>query len=233
MPRIFIFGSCVSRDILEIAEHKGLTLSDYFARSSFASLAGKPYSDPEALDRLESRFQRRMLSRDHDKSVFQIIHEAAFDILLVDFIDERFRITRDPGGAIATLSNEFLRVMSERNDSEVIDTNTDERRSLWRDGWGQFVDAVTASGQMHKLVVNKVYWDAAYSQPRPGAAYIDRMNNELDWYYGMVRETCPNAGWLTHSAEALASDPHHKWGPAPYHYSQEFYDDSMRDLVSR
>ncbi|WP_417702385.1 DUF6270 domain-containing protein [Pseudophaeobacter sp.] len=232
MSSIFIFGSCVSRDILEIASLKGLTLTDYYARSSFASLAGRPYTDHEALERLDSPFQKRILARDHDKSIFEAVQQASFDILLVDFIDERFRITRRPDGSIATMSNEFVRVMSEREDSEVIETNTDERRSLWLAGWKKFIDVIAATRQMEKIVINRVYWDTSYDRPRPGTPYIERMNDELDWYYEEVAESCPDAQWLSHPAPLLKSDSQHKWGPAPYHYSKEFYERSMRELIA-
>ncbi len=231
MPKIFIVGSCVTRDILDLAPEKNLELVDYFARSSFASLAGGVHDDAVSLEKLSSPFQRRVLRRDHDKSLFSAIAKAQFDIIAVDFIDERFKLLKTHTGGTATLSNEYEGCRANFDGEIIIDSGAQEKQDLWMKGWNTFVQVLRETGSLHKLVVNKVYWDIAYPLERPGINYINKMNNELDWYYQQVSKSLKSATWLLHPKENLTADLDHKWEPAPYHYVSSYYDQSMKDLV--
>lgn len=62
MKKVLIFGSCVTRDPfadLMISDSE-FEVKDYYARSSFASLAGKPIVGRD-LSKILSPFQRKMV----------------------------------------------------------------------------------------------------------------------------------------------------------------------------
>ncbi len=63
MKKICIFGSCVSRDIIEYDMKNNFELIDYYARSSFASLASSAMIEQSVLDNIQSSFQKRMVLR--------------------------------------------------------------------------------------------------------------------------------------------------------------------------
>lgn len=232
MPKIFIVGSCVTRDILDLAPEKNLELVDYFARSSFASLAGGVHDDAVSLEKLSSPFQRRVLSRDHDKSLLSAISKAEFDIIAVDFIDERFKLLKTQTGGIATLSNEYEGCRTSFDGEVIIDSGAQEKQELWIKGWNTFVQVLRETGKLNKLVVNEVYWDVEYPLERPGIDFINKMNRELDWYYQKVAGSLKNVTWLSHQKSHLAADLNHRWKPAPYHYVPSYYENSMKDLVN-
>lgn len=111
--RVAIFGSCVSRDIFSIVDDcRDLVLAGYYARCSLASLAANPWVDAAVLQSIESPFQRKMVRADMDKSFIRFLGDAKFDVLLFDFIDERFNLQRMKNGALVTLSNEYLSAAS-------------------------------------------------------------------------------------------------------------------------
>lgn len=64
--------------------------------------------DQAALDQILSPFQRRVVGYDMDKSFWQKLESLSFDLLLLDFIDDRFDLMRTKDGGLFTLSNEYV-----------------------------------------------------------------------------------------------------------------------------
>ena len=109
--RVSVFGSCISRDILDYDKEHFLP-GAYVARQSFiSSLSPSPdvCIDPERIN-LTSSFQRRVVGWDINKKAFEVLSDqkGPLDYLLVDFFEERFDLV-EFGGSIATYSNEFAR----------------------------------------------------------------------------------------------------------------------------
>jgi len=106
--RVLVFESCVSRDPFGdlINPSHMFSLIDYYARSSFASLSGKPLSEHLDLSMIESPFQRRMVERDLSKTFLDLdLNEV--DLIIIDFIDDRFPLIELEHGALCTVSDEF------------------------------------------------------------------------------------------------------------------------------
>ena len=90
--RVLIFGSCVSRDAFDFVTDGSVSIVDYYARSSFASaFHPDPVEDRFSAD-LASSFQRRQVRRDFSKTFPHAVRTSNFDLLLVDFTDERFQL---------------------------------------------------------------------------------------------------------------------------------------------
>ena len=107
--RLLIFGSCVSRDILNYPHDKTqLVLVDYYARCSIASLGLQPIEIPSTVQNISSKFQRRMVERDIRKDFLKDLAGLQFDVLLIDLIDERLNLYIEPGGKACTLSSELV-----------------------------------------------------------------------------------------------------------------------------
>ena len=107
--RLLIFGSCVSRDILNYPQaNTQLVLVDYYARSSIVSLGARPIEMPSAVQNIGSKFQRRMIERDIRKNFLNDLARLQFDVLLIDLIDEQFNLYVEPGGRVCTLTNELV-----------------------------------------------------------------------------------------------------------------------------
>lgn len=108
IKNVLIFGSCVSRDIFNLEYSLEFKVSDYYARSSLASLSSEAYENDSALNRISSPFQRRMVANDFSKEILTAGSKLeGCDVILIDLIDERFDLVVFPSGKIITNSAEF------------------------------------------------------------------------------------------------------------------------------
>ena len=98
--RVFIHGSCVSRDLLTVLEQHGHSVSFYSPRQSLIGLL-------RAVDRLASladattltsRFQQRVLDGTlrSDLTTQLATHAESTDVLMWDLVDERLGVYAVP-----------------------------------------------------------------------------------------------------------------------------------------
>jgi hypothetical protein len=227
---VFIVGSCVTRDAFELAGH-GYRIVDYVARSSFAcSMLRKPFPVPmEALDTagaVESNWQRRMVEIDLSRGLadrLDAIGAPGDTLLVVDFIDERFHLYR-LNGALATGSVELQRTRIEDNFPGVtkIRSGTDEHFALWQEGFRRFVAHARSLGL--EPIVNRVHWasrsvdETAFREP---AEYIAAADAYLERLYSVTDAL--DVPSIDYGATAFVATSAHKWGLAPFHYTEEVY----------
>jgi hypothetical protein len=227
LKKVFILGSCVSRDAINTADPLEFRLAAYYARSSFASLSGQPVVDLPALASIESNFQRRMVAADMDKSVLQEVQKGDYDILLVDFIDERFNVLKISDEQIVTISNEYKKAKNGSYQGKVLSNLSAEKFVYWKHGFDRFVDILKCSGHLSKLKILKVFWsDKTSNGVRIDAYtedYISQQNKYLNELYAYVSATLGSHYLVSFSDEDLMSDEDHRWGLEPFHYVPEFY----------
>lgn len=95
MIKINIYGSCVSRDIFEWDKEKQFCIPVYVARTSILSNLNTNIWNMNSTDiNLDSPFQREAVMTDLNKTVYDKFKSNMSDYLLIDFIDERFRIAK-------------------------------------------------------------------------------------------------------------------------------------------
>lgn len=243
--KVFILGSCVSRDPFEFAQKGDFEVVDYCARTSFASLGAPPFVDEKILQAIESSFQRRSVRGDMEKSVFSRMKDTEFDALLIDLIDERFGIALH-GTSIHTVSSEYRKGLYRPHPYQIVRADAAERLDYWNTGFAKFVDFIKSNGYEDKVVVNQVYWtfDGADSlNERYGCDYRDLMNSNLEYMYDQIRQELPKSKFISYGKDELLVDVNHKWGIEPYHYSRDvqlkqlsrlkyFFGDSVRDKAS-
>lgn len=110
--KIHIYGSCVSRDILEFDDANELEVVSYNGRSSFATLSPKNVlktissENYESLKSIDSNFQRRMVDFDFNNSILESTDNSNYDVLLIDLIDNRFNLG-EVDGKLVTISSAF------------------------------------------------------------------------------------------------------------------------------
>lgn len=235
MNRVFILGSCVTRDAFELSQAQDFTVKCYLARTSIASsFSFKREHNDIDLTKVSSAFQKRMIINDLlKKTKFELLKHN-FDWLIIDFIDERFDLFCYEDKSIFTLSAEFIDNVETPLEGNIIKSQTNEFFEYWRIGWDRFISFAEEYGFLHKVVVNKVYWtndifgggkvvDGSYK------GWIDKNNQWLDRLYNYV-ENKKNIQFLTYGEQELLAASDHKWGIQPYHYYQGFYIDFLRQL---
>lgn len=230
--RVLIHGSCVSRDSLELAPRQEIQLGGYSARSSLVSaFARRPTNLSGASALVRSSFQRRMLEADAQKSLPNVLRSVPYDLLLVDIVDERFnvlargeeRLTDSPG----LRESEFVAKRSAA--WRRIDSGSDEHF----EGWANALDRMLNVAATLPRPVPVAFLDAGWATTVDGSrtdspSHAGRTPQEANALYERYREyfcaKIPAGQVIRPSVNLTVSDPEHKWGLAPFHYVQGFYD---------
>jgi hypothetical protein len=203
----------------------------YVARTSMASIGMPPVGDARAREvvaNLASAFQRRMLLNDLDKTTLALIADTPHDVLLVDCIDERFPLVRD-GKTWFSYSGELQAGGLSLDARDTIAPDSDAFVEAWIAGFERFLAHVDVS----RVVVNRALWAERF--PDGGAVsslpWIRRSNAQLRRLYDAIaqRWVLPS---IDYPDEVVVADPKHRWGVAPYHYAQPFYEHTIACLRS-
>lgn len=234
---ILIYGSCVSRDALEFDTIKEIKLNDYFARSSLASSMSSIKIDNIPTKNIASSFQRRMVESDLNKDLYQVIKNSNYDILLLDFIDERFDLWISPKGAVCTISNELLTSGCTPPKNEVIKSGSEQWFSYWESGWITLLDLLNKTGNIHKLLINEVYWSKSTANgsdylPTYSSVGIDAANVTLKKIYDRIKRDISHSQLIMFESNDLIGSDSHKWGKSPFHYQDFLYKKIILGLYS-
>lgn len=234
MLKIAILGSCVSRDAIEFAAEGDFKLVGYFARSSLASLASKPTSLPAGIEKELSNFRLRMVAADHDKSSLKKLVDLDFDILILDLIDERFNLLEQSDGSIVTLSAEYMAAVKNKPVGRVIKSGSLRHIELWREGVVKIIDALARSGKLDRVVINKVFWSKKDGEGKflasPDLKIIDNANQFLLDRYLDLERLMRDCKFFSYVEDLFQANLSHKWGVSPFHYKDEFYLETLRQL---
>lgn len=224
-PRVFIYGSCVSRDAFRGTG--GPELVDYVSRSAMGSAFSVP---PGVIPNVDvslnpSAFQRRMVTYDHEKSLGRLLKDATFDILLLDFIDERLPLVRINNSYI-TYSPEVQRCGFTPASEDLVVAGSDEYYALFKNGFELLLQNVDSN----RIYVSRAYWAVIDDNGNPlGGDSVDFHNGVLERLYEIAAEY-PGIRFIEYSKDQVVGDSLHKWGASPFHYVSDFYDQTRRVL---
>ncbi|WP_086250937.1 DUF6270 domain-containing protein [Campylobacter devanensis] len=224
--KLLIFGSCVSRDALEYDKDNSFELVGHFARSSFASLISKPCVDLEVINSIESKFQKQMVLQDMDKSFYHYIKNNEFDILLVDLIEERFHLVLNEDGSMLTYSAEYKN--AQKNNVKLLNRYHEKKFNLWFSGFSRLISILKSLNKLDKIYINEVFWSNNLNLISQD--YLEQSNAFLSKMYEKIREYIPKSQFITYDNNLFYCNENHKWGGAPYHYCDEFYQSTIEQL---
>ncbi|HHJ1299046.1 MULTISPECIES: DUF6270 domain-containing protein [Pseudomonas] len=241
IKNLLIYGSCVSRDIFNLEESRDFKLTDYYARSSMASLSSEAYENDHALSHIPSAFRRRMVACDFSKEILSAKDKfSTADVILIDLIDERFDLISLPSGQLLTNSNELAESALLKDDSVLgyttIKQGTPERRELWLQGMRKFFEFLKEIDKLDQVIINKVFWSSKFENeadiPFPVAQpFIEKANQELSWMYEALRSVLREDQFLDFSPSLLTADEQHRWGPSPFHYCKNYYREALAQII--
>ena len=252
---INIFGSCVSRDMLEFDHKKHFNLLQYFARQSiFSSVATPVGIDPQQLQ-ISSNFQNKLVLHDFRKDVFEILGSQPGEVLLLDLIDERYPLAKI-GDSVVTYSNE-LAVSGYLKQPLLLDKRKFYKWELappfflhrvpdWKMGRESIIRKLqTFCFQLKKvyradqIILHEVYFSNRYldengisrSFPIYHLWNNDRKNEMFSYLYKTIVDTLPGIQRIAIS-ENFQADAGHKWGLAPMHFQKQYYEAVMKQLYA-
>lgn len=236
-----IHGSCVSRDIFNLDSNGAVRHGSYFARHSLFSAIAEPGVLSAEDVPLSSAFQRRMVSRDVTKTMFDEMQRSRGDALIVDFVDERYQLSR-LDGTLVTVSSELV-------NSKLLPGNAPKLRRRTADGWT--IDGVSAREMMgvycerlariyppenillHRAMNADTYFNKKgklkkFIGPRAVAARED--NEYFDFLYREFLKNLPGARAVADERETIGYEEH-RWGLSPVHYHPGYYRSIMSQII--
>ena len=238
--RFAIFGSCVSGDIFRLNRELGELVS-YHSRCSLLSLMSPPLEFPGDNFEWPSNFARRVVKADFEKTFFDDLEALKCDVLIVDFVDERWDLLRR-GDSMVTCSANLVKMGVDRltrlGFARVArkDARTQE---LWRDACARFAAALRERLPGLQVVLHKVL--GAY-RCRDGEEFCELAPFADGIPLADVNpmlEDC-NACFRSHMESLLeldlprtyAADKNHSWGISPFHFEERYYKDAANFLSS-
>lgn len=237
--KFFIFGSCVTRDVFgsDLSRH----VSTYLARSSLAAQMGQARTDERILEAIVSPFQRQMVQADMESQLWPRLLKDESDLIIIDFIDDRFDMLRIDDDARFTTSSEYMIARKSLqipvpDPAEIMKWNSPEKLELWKAGWARLCDMLAAAKRLDRLVVNKVFW----SERLPDGSflnggnirYIHQANDYLRLQYEHIEQATPGLRALAYSHDMFRADPEHRWGLSAFHYIPDFYASARNQLAA-
>lgn len=231
--RVLIYGSCISRDTLELAPQQGIELAGYLARSSLVSaFARRPTQLLGTSAQVRSSFQRRMLDADAQKSLPNVLRSLQYDLLLVDIVDERFNVLAK--GAERLTDSPALRESEYMTNSAAswkrVTSGSDEHFSAWTNALNRMLTSVRALPDSPPVAFLDADWattvagGGSTSELRHAGRTPEAANELYSRYREYFRSKIPAERVIRPPSTVTVSDPDHKWGLAPFHYVQGFYD---------
>lgn len=232
---VSIFGSCISRDCLEYAPDHSLQLATYIARQSMISAVSPPIGFQKEEIALSSNFRKNMVMHDFSKDAFELFRTDGSEYLMIDLIDERFRIAEFRGSVI-TASNEFAECgIAAEQELKFLRKKPDDQELLEK--VDEFCERIKEIYPEEKIIIHRGrFLDRYISKegisstrfPVNVRVYNAKMNALLDGLYARLLKNMPGA-FLIDICAGYQCDETHKWGLNPIHYEPAYYE----EVVSR
>ncbi len=224
--RVFIFGSCVSRDLLAFHPELG-ELTGYIARQSWLS-ADCSWPLPDCPDGLDSDFRRRQLQGDFAGNAFAAVREAAArgDYLLLDLVDERLGIYTNLAGQSVTASQELKEsawYVKVKEQGLYTAFGEPEHYAEWKVAAARLHGVIAEFEALGRTVIVAPDFAVHDSEGRMVRGSLGRTSTEWNEVYAPYYECARDLGFEVLRIEDVRADSGHQWGAAPFHYVPEVY----------
>lgn len=233
MARIGILGSCVGRDALDELSATNHTIVIYSARCSMISIMAKPILVQISNLPDISNFETRCIREDLQKDFFERLAKANLDILVIDFIDERYDVCSNEESYFSwnPLHQKLPNVGRLYSNVRKIAKSSDEGRSLWVQSVSRFAAKLKSLAPNLSIILI----DARFAlQSCDGSGKISDFDSQIkNWSMSqnsMLSFMIKNFECVMSSAETISvpeeftiADASHRWGPAPFHYVSIWY----------
>ena len=225
MNKINIWGSCVTRDAVEFGH--GVSIGIYCARQSVVSSVAEPVSDAtfQKLTFKEGAnpFHRRVVEENFLKtSLIPLCEKHPHGALILDLIGEKAPIGITYCGTQVT----FSQAASKFSNAESliirkIPSFSDEHVELF----GNAIKKLAVKLSDRPVVIHKAFY-------AEGKWEFKHANQVLRTYYDMAISSLHVTSVIEVEQCLRASSPQHKWGLAPYHYVDGYYQDFIEKLAT-
>ncbi len=240
---VAIVGSCVSRDPFALAPASEFRVTSYLARQSLAGLAGPGLRyEPSWYDALNG-FERRCAIADLEKNDDYWAFEREADVLIVDYIDERFASLR-VGPTRLSDTRHVRQPQFEAAYSAALRVEprgSQAAREAWLVGAEVFLARALKTLPPARILLHEAYWASEFRSaagqrlPMPDAMRraADENNRLLDEMHAATKSLVPGLTVIRPPRDVLFADPEHKWSKEPFHYIKAYEAEFLRLVRER
>jgi hypothetical protein len=219
VQKIFIYGSCVTRDSVDWWADYGFEMDGYVARQSLISSQSPIDHKGIGFDfnSIPSNFAKRMALGDVGGNLNSEIVKHAATVVLWDLCDERGGVLQRPSGSFMTRNVVYSKA---ELPGRIIQLGTDEHFELWKVALDEFLRAVDHA----RVIVNATPWALVNDAGNPvngDSSKAEIFNKSIERYYGELEAR--GLELLRVPQEAAIARVDHKWGEAPFHYVDGTY----------
>ncbi len=225
--RVFIWGSCVSRDTFGYLPQDEFTLLQYVARQSAISAATPPVTLQEP-PVLESPFQQRQVVGDFISSLVPTVQREGekIDLLLLDLTDERLGTYLLRDGTVLTRSYEFLKAKAHEQlpwGTEHLEFGSFSHRARWTTAITTLAPQLREAAPNARIVLLDVAWaartDAGATTPASFGVSARKANRLYPRYVATAAQALGAEVVRVPPSDAVGATTH-PWGEAPFHYTE-------------
>jgi len=237
--RVTVYGSCVARDTMDLAGSEHFEVVAYIARQSLLSADHDASPRFPADVEIDSDFQRRMMSGDFAGDLDQRLADAAeqTDVVLWDLADERHGVHVFDDGAVVTRSIDLVRapeVLAAVEQARHVPFGTDEHFALWAPRAEQLRERLVELGLFDRSLVLQVPWALVTVNGKHTPQSMGTTAMEANEAYRRYYEHLHGLGFRILELQPLGvlADPAHRWGLAPFHYTQDVYEEIVGRILA-
>ena len=163
------------------------------------------------------------------------MEKTTYQIILLDFIDERFNILNynKEDESYITISDELLESKIVINQNNIVKYNSQQKLKLWISAFEKFLLFLEENNIVDKLIINRVFYSELDSNgnKNKNMNYIEEMNQILSSMYEVANSNLDDKHFIKIRKEDFISNPKHIWGMSPFHYDDKIYDEMYRQLT--
>jgi hypothetical protein len=209
-----------------------MELLRYFARSSWISQASSPWPEPLEGEDTLSGFGRRVVEEDLDKRIVDGLIGLQPDIVVIDLIDERFSLFRCASSWVTMsdyLGSTELGQRVRGTTAQRCDLTTPERLWLFEASVRALANRLLARLPRTRFVLHealhatRVTSGSGFEAERLLASEQANAVHQQMWS-ALADAFGPNFIRLNPPEDLRVADPGHRWGLAPFHFVQGYYD---------
>lgn len=233
-PRVAVLGSGATRGAFDLPEAARFDLVKYWSGSVLGSFMGRRSTviEPE-YKRISSKAHQLMVGADVAKLGRKWLRSDPFDVLVIDLVNERLPLARFSDGGFVTVTSGFRELGIPFSQYTKIQSHTDESWRRWRAGWTSLCDLLDQIGARDRVVVHRAHWAswaADGTSTVEDSRTVESANRWLDAAYEYMTAQLEPHQFIGIDPRLQVADPHHPEGPAPFHYTSEYYRELLRYL---
>lgn len=227
--KIFILGSCVSKDCFNYSQDS-LELVAYYPQHSCISalLDSLTYEDIN-FSHSKYKFKQNIIY-DFRNQLLYDLQTVNYDILLIDFVDEFFYTKNNDSNVVI---NKNLQNKDISLDNNLICTNDDINFSLWYKAWNNFISLCTKIGIKDKIVINRVYFSNFIQNNTQIPNFTEKdiiLKNELiDHIYKYIEKYIPKSRYIDYPDNLIIANNKIN---LPFYYIDSFYYHTIQCLIN-